>query len=234
MRFRAAPDAAHLPRDRVRGAARTAARPIVAATIVTLLLPLALACDGGLKPEPAFANCPSGICGTVHFRGVVPESTQWVRVVVYANIPTSVTQLTSFAGFSDVLPLGADSAFYSCCLTSLPPGTYRWVLIVWQKVGALSQVTAPDLLREVGAYQDPADTTQFGTVVVQSGGGVGGVDMVADYGKMRSISDFFPAAPDMARSRHRFGSRAVRNAARPAVAAPAPVTRAPRPPGGGR
>jgi hypothetical protein len=227
MRLVAAPDNPRPPREYGSCAARNAARTADAATaaappetrltcrrigraagiVAALLAPLALACDGGLKPEPANANCPSGICGVVHFRGAVPDSTQWVRVVVYATIPTNVNQLISFAGFSDVLPRGADSAFYSCCLTSLPSGTYRWVLIVWQKIGALDVVSAPDLLREIGAYQDPADTTQFGTVVVPPGGGVGGIDMVADYGKMRSISDFFP---------------------------PAPVARAPRRPGGGR
>ncbi len=160
-----------------------------------LLLSLALGCDGGLKPEYPSTYCPTGICGTVHFRGAVPDSTEWVRVVVYAAIPESASQLTSFAGFSDVLPLGVDSAHYSCCLLPLKPGTYGWVIVVWKKLGALDVTTAPDLLREIGAYQDPADTTQFGIVAVPSGGGTGGIDMVADYGKMHSISDFFPPAP---------------------------------------
>ena len=164
------------------------------ASAAVLLLPLALGCDGGLKPELTSAYCPTGICGTIHFLGAVPDSTEWVRVVVYASIPTNASQLTTFAGFSDVLPLGVDSARYSCCLLSLPAGTYAWVLVVWKKLGTLDVTTAPALLREVGAYQNPADTTQFGVVAVSSGGGIGGIDMVADYGKMRSISDFFPPA----------------------------------------
>ena len=163
------------------------------ASLVALLLPLALGCDGGLKPEYTSTYCPTGICGTIHFRGAVPDSTEWVRVVVYAAIPTNASQLTAFAGFSDVLPLGVDSALYSCCIVPLAPGSYAWVIVVWKKLGALDVTTAPDLLREIGAYQDPADTTQFGAVGVPSGGGIGGIDMVADYGKMRSISDFFPA-----------------------------------------
>ena len=175
------------------------------ASAVVLLLPLALGCDGGLKPEAASTNCPTGICGTIHFRGAVPDSTEWVRVVVYAAIPTNLNGLVAFAGFSDVLPLGADSAFYSCCITTLPPGSYGWVVVVWKKLGALDVNSAPDLLREIGAYQDPADTTQFGAVAVPSGGGVGGVDMVADYGKMRRISDFFPPAAAGARSQLRPG-----------------------------
>jgi hypothetical protein len=163
-------------------------RLVVAAA---LLLPLVLGCDGGLKPE---GGCPGSICGTIHFRGAVPDSTEWVRVVVYASVPRNASELTAFAGFSDVLPLGVDSAFYSCCITALPPQPYGWVLVVWKKLGALDVSTAPVLLRELGAYQDPADTTRFGTVVVPSGGQIRAIDMVADFGKMRSISDFFPPA----------------------------------------
>jgi len=180
-------------------------RPAVAAVLV---LPLVFACDGGLKPEYASTYCPTGICGTIHFRGAVPDSTDWVRVVVYAAIPESASQLTSFAGFSDVLPLGVDSARYSCCLLPLAAGSYAWVITVWKKKSdsALTVTTAADQLREMGAFPNPADTTEFGTVVVPGGGGTGGVDMVADYGKMRSISDFFPTAPP-ARARRPAGRR---------------------------
>jgi hypothetical protein len=161
---------------------------------VALLALAALRCDGGLKPEVSSTNCSAGICGVIHFLGAVPDSTDYVRVVVYDSIPTSLDQLTQFAGFSDPLPLGADSATYSCCITPLPPGTYGWVLVVWKKVGALTVNTAPALLREMGAYLDPADSTSFGAVVVPAGAGANGIDMVADFGHLRSISDFFPAA----------------------------------------
>jgi hypothetical protein len=159
-----------------------------------LLLPLTLSCDGGLKPETASTYCPTGICGTIGFRGAVPDSTEWVRVVVYPAMPTTANQLLTFAGLSDVLPLGVDSAFYSCCITPLAPGPYAWVLVVWKKVGVLDLTTAPDLLREVGAYQDPADTTRFGTAIVPGGGGIGRINIIADFGKMRSMADFFPPA----------------------------------------
>lgn len=190
-----------------------------------LLLLLAPGCDGGLKPEYASTYCAAGVCGTVHFRGAVPDSTEWVRVVVYAAIPESASQLTSFAGFSDVLPLGTDSAHYSCCILPLPAGSYAWVIVVWKKLGALDVSTAPDLLREIGGYQDPADTTQFGVVAVPSGGGTGGIDMVADYGRMRSISDFFPSAPDLAGPPAGRARRAARAAARGATASPARAQR---------
>jgi hypothetical protein len=159
-----------------------------------LLVPTLLSCDGGLRPEIASTNCPTGICGIVHFRGAVPDSTDYVRVVVYAFVPRTANELTSFAGFSDPLPLRADSTFYSCCITRLPPGPYGWVLVVWKRVGTLDVSTAPALLREIGTYRSPADTTVFGSVVVSDNNGVGGINIVADYGKMHSISDYFPPA----------------------------------------
>lgn len=164
--------------------------PFLAAALVLL----AVSCDGGLQPQVSSTSCAVGICGVVHFRGAVPESTDYVRVVVYDSVPRTLDGLIAFAGFSDPLPLGPDSATYSCCITALRPGSYGWVLVVWKKVGTLDVTTAPALLREMGAYLDPTDTTRFGTVVVPSGGGAGGVNIVADYGRMRSISDFFPTA----------------------------------------
>jgi hypothetical protein len=165
----------------------------------SVLLFLALGCDGGLKPEIASTNCPVGICGVVRFRGAAPDSTDYVRVVVYASVPRALNELTAFAGVSDPLPLGADSVFYSCCITPLPPGAYGWVLIMWKKVGDLNVNTAPALLREIGSYKDPADTTHFGTVVVPASGGAGGVNLLGDYGRMHKISDYFPPAGASAR-----------------------------------
>ena len=157
-----------------------------------LLIPFALSCDGGLRPERATSTCPVGICGTVHLVGAVPDSTDYVRVAVYDSLPRTLDQLTAFAGFSDPLPLGPDTAQYTCCITPLAPGTYRWVLVVWKKVGALDVNSAPALLEAAGSYLDPADTTRFGAVVVPAGGGVGGVDIVADFGRMQSIAAFLP------------------------------------------
>ncbi len=153
----------------------------------------ALGCDAGLKPEVPSAACTSGICGIVHFRGAVPDSTDYVRVAVYQVVPDSLDQLLSFAGFSDPLPLGPDSAIYTCCITPLAPGSYAWVLVVWKHLGPLDATTAPTLLRVAGSYLDPADSTRLGSVTV-GGGGSGGIDVVADFGKMRSVSDFFPPA----------------------------------------
>jgi hypothetical protein len=152
------------------------------------------ACDGGLEPEAGSGPCPAGICGVVSFAGAVPESTDYVRVVVYRDFPTSIEQLTGFAGFSDPLPLGTDSARYRCCIFTLEPGSYAWVLVVWKKLGELNLTTAPDLLREIGSYLDASDTTRFGTVVVPASSGADGVNISADFGRMRSIADLFPPA----------------------------------------
>ena len=162
--------------------------------VAAMLLPLALGCDGGLGPEPAATACSAGICGVVHFRGAVPDSTDYVRVVVYRTVPDSLSQLTAFAGFSDPLPLGPGSARYTCCITPLPPGSYAWVLVVWKKLGLLDVTSAPALLRVAGSYLEPADTTRLGVVTIPLGGATGGVDMVADFGRLQSISAFLPPA----------------------------------------
>jgi len=159
-----------------------------------VLLPLALGCDGGLQPGITPASCTVGICGVVHLRGAVPDSTDYVRVVVYQAVPDSLDHLTSFAGVSDPLPLGPDSARYTCCVTPLPPGAYAWVLVVWKKLGVLDANSAPSLLMAAGSYLDPADTTKPGVVTVPASGGAGGVNIVADFGQLQSIGAFFPPA----------------------------------------
>lgn len=159
-----------------------------------VLLVLALGCDGGLQPETASASCTSGICGVVHLLGAVPDSTDYVRVVVYQTVPDSLDQVIAFAGFSDPLPLGPDSARYTCCITPLAPGAYAWVLVVWKKIGVLDVPSAPALLMVAGSYPDPADTTKLGAVTVPASGGTAGVNIVANFGRLQSISAYVPPA----------------------------------------
>jgi len=163
-------------------------------TVAAVLVPLAISCDGGLQPQTASGSCPVGICGVVHFRGALPDSTDYVRVVVYDSVPRTLDQLIAFAGFSDPLPLGPATAAYTCCITPLAPGRYGWVLVVWKKLGVLDVTTAPALLEAAGSYLDPADTTRLGAVVVPAQGGVGGVDIVADFGRLQSLGAFLPPA----------------------------------------
>jgi len=152
----------------------------------------AIACNEGLKPQTV---CPAGfqgICGSVTFRGALPESTDVVYVVAYATFPQSQNDLFSFQPLPPPT-LGLDSAARTRAqpyALPLPNGTYHWVLAAWKKQGALSQQNADSLLREAGFYKNPADTTQAGVVVVN--GAVTGIDFVVDFTNMHPVSYYFP------------------------------------------
>lgn len=150
-----------------------------------------LACNGGLEPR---APCPRGfvgVCGVIQFRGTVPDSTDVVWVVAFAQFPQTSTDLLTFRPVPPPeLPLGASIATYELPLAS---GTYEWILAVWKKTGSLSLTNADTLLREAGFYRDPADTTRPGVVTV-SGGATAGVDFVVDFGNMHAVSYWFPPA----------------------------------------
>jgi hypothetical protein len=152
----------------------------------------ALACNEGLTPH---ATCPpdfEGICGTVTFRGMPPESTDVVYVVAYATFPQSLNDLFSFSPASPPT-LVLDSASRASPQTytlPIPNGSYAWVLAAWKKQGTLSPQTADSLLREAGYYRDPADTSLPGTVVVN--GRTTGIDFVIDFTNMHPVSFYFP------------------------------------------
>jgi hypothetical protein len=152
-----------------------------------------LACDEGLLPQTA---CPAGfvgICGTVTFRGAVPDSTDVVYVVAYATFPANQGALFTFQPLSPpTLRLdSASRAAPQAYTLALPAGTYHWVLAAWKKLGTLSPQNADSLLREAGYYRDPADTTKIGTVVVA--GAATGVDFTVDFTNMHPVSFYFPA-----------------------------------------
>src|SRR5438105_2565914 len=128
----------------VKWTARTPA-PIIAdmrrgvsrAALVTLG---ALACNNGLQPVPV---CPPGflgICGTVAFRGAVPDSTQAVFIVAFDSFPQTLSDLFKFKPASPV-PLPRDRPTFKYAVP-LPNGRYQWVLAVWEKVGTLTPLTA--------------------------------------------------------------------------------------------
>ena len=153
---------------------------------------MALACNDGLKPQTL---CPAGfkgICGSVTFRGALPESTDVVYVVAYATFPQSQQDLFSFQPLPPPT-LATDSASRAKAqpyALALPNGTYHWVLAAWKKQGTLSQQNADTLLREAGYYRNPSDTTQIGVVVVN--GVATGVDFVVDFTNMHPVSYYFP------------------------------------------
>jgi len=155
-----------------------------------------LGCDEGLTPRQPPTTCPAGfvgICGTVTFRGALPDSTDAVYVVAYARFPTTQDDLFLF------LPLPPPSLPLDKVGTSggqhyalpLPSGSYAWVLAAWKKVGPISTANADSLLREAGYYRDPSDTTRPGTVMV-SGAGTDGIDFVVDFTNMHPVSFYFP------------------------------------------
>jgi hypothetical protein len=171
------------------------ARATLATTIAAF--GLALACDGGLAPVAESGSCPpgfTGACGTVVFRGAVPESTQVVYVVAYANFPQSPNDLLTFTPLSpptlDLPTAPADTiATYRL---PLPSGRYEWILAVWKKIGPLTLQNADTLLREAGFYRDTANPSLAG--VVDVAGGVDAVDFVVDFTNMHPVSFYFPPA----------------------------------------
>jgi hypothetical protein len=158
----------------------------------------ALACNDGLQPTPAATagtTCPAGfkgICGSVSFRGAVPDSTQAVFVVAFATFPRTLSELFTFQpALPTPLALGNASDFYT---VPLPDGRYEWVVAVWQKVGTLTPQTAPTLLAETGFFRDSSDTTKRGVVVV-NGTGTDHVDFVIDFTNRHAICTYFPPCP---------------------------------------
>lgn len=155
-----------------------------------LCIAVVAACGGGLAPEPICAPTLVGICGTVRFRGTIPDSTDNVFIAAYAAFPQTCTELINNRQpfIPGSVPYTDSAAAYS---VELAPGDYHWVLAVWKKVGNLT-LTPQDtaLLRVAGYYRNPADTTQPGVVTVPSDASAGDVDFVADFDDLRPATDF--------------------------------------------
>src|SRR5437660_3485246 len=120
-------------------------RGVSRAALVTLG---ALACNNGLQPVPV---CPPGfvgICGTVAFRGAVPDSTQAVFIIAFDSFPQTLSDLFKFKPASPVqLPLDRPTFAYA---VPLPNGRYTWVLAVWETVGTSTPHTSVTLLQQSG------------------------------------------------------------------------------------
>ena len=148
------------------------------------------ACDAGLAPEPICAPGLVGICGTIHFRGSIPDSTDNVFVAAYLTFPRTCNDLINNRRpvLPGSVPYTDSAAAYSMMLD---PGTYHWVLAVWKKVGAL-QLSPADtaLLRVAGYYRNPADTSQPGVVSVPNGFAAADIDFVANLDGLRPATDF--------------------------------------------
>jgi len=159
--------------------------------VVCIFLSGALgACDSGLSPEPICAPGLVGVCGTLRFRGTIPDSTDDVFVAAYATFPQNCNEL--IANRQPFIP-GSVPYTDSVAPYSVPllPGQYEWVLAVWKKDGALTLTPADTaLLRVAGYYRNPSDTTQPGIVTVPNGGAAGDIDFIVDFDNLRPATDF--------------------------------------------
>lgn len=150
--------------------------------ILAGLLALSLGCSDGLEPVPF-----QGVSGTVRFSGARPDSTDWVRLAVYRDVPASTLDLFAFVAFSDTLQLSGDSTAY---VLALEPGTYRWLPAIWKRRDA---PLSADALRVVGWYtgSGPFDTPL--SFEVDSGGETAGVDLLADFANLLTADEALEA-----------------------------------------
>jgi hypothetical protein len=166
---------------------RTPVRPLLVLLVSTAL---STACDKGLQPEPICASDLIGVCGTIRFRGTVPDSTDNVFVAAYAAFPQTCNEL-----ITNRQPFIPGSVSYTDSVSpygvTLPPRTYAWVLAVWKKVGTLTLTPADTaLLRVAGYYRNPADTTQPGSVIVPNGGAAANINFRVEFDSLRPATDF--------------------------------------------
>src|SRR5258706_9247527 len=148
------------------------------------------ACGRGLEPDPICAPNLVGLCGTLRFRGTVPDSTDAVFIAAYVTFPQTCNDLINNRRpvIPGSVPYTDSAAAYS---VALDPGTYHWIVAVWKKLGTLTispQDTA--LLRVAGYYRDPADSTQPGMVTVLNGAAPGDIDFRVNFDSLRPATDF--------------------------------------------
>lgn len=148
------------------------------------------ACDGGLQPEPICAPDLVGVCGTLRFRGAIPDSTDNVFVAAYATFPQTCNDLIFNRRpiIPGSVPYTDSVAPYSM---QIQAGGYEWVLAVWKKIGQIN-LDARDtaLLRVAGYYRDPADSSLPGSITVPSGGAAGDIDFRVEFDSLRPATDF--------------------------------------------
>ena len=155
---------------------------------VTILLVPALAlglsaCDEGLDPVPF-----QGVSGGVVYSGSVPDSTEWVRVAAFVDLPQSEIDLLNFAAISNELIPLEDSAHY---VVDLNTGLYRWLPLVWKKADT---PLSPDALLILGWYSGgsgPFDTPQ--PAPVETDKETGDIELIADYENAMTVAEALEA-----------------------------------------
>lgn len=154
--------------------------------IIRFLLPpllgLLVACSDGLQPVPF-----QGIAGGVVYRGTAPDSTEWVRLGVFEQVPASVIEFLTFSAISDPLPLDADSTSY---VLGLQTGLYRWLPVVWKQAG----VPIPDGLRVLGWYNmTDGAVGEPAPFLVDAELATEGIDLIADYDNPLTLEEAIEA-----------------------------------------
>lgn len=155
-----------------------------------LCLAVVAGCSGGLEPEPICAPTLVGVCGTLRFRGAIPDSTDNVFIAAYVTFPQTCNDLINNRQpfIPSSVPYTDSVAPYS---VELSPGTYQWVLAVWKKVGNLTLSPADTaLLRVAGYYRAFIDTMSPGEVTVPTGAYAADVDFFVDFDNLRPATDF--------------------------------------------
>lgn len=151
-------------------------------TLSPLIAGLLLACSDGLQPVPF-----QGISGGVAYRGTQPDSTEWVRLGVFREVPVTIVDFLTFSAISDPLNLDADSVSY---LLGLEAGLYRWVPVVWKQ----ASVPIPEGLRVLGWYtasDEPfGDPAQF---LVLPDTANERIDLVADFDSPLTLEEALEA-----------------------------------------
>jgi hypothetical protein len=147
------------------------------------LLPIALvtlaACTDGLEPVPF-----QGISGTVAFVGEAPDSTDWVRLAAYPELPDSLLDVLDFAALSDELVLFEDSTKYAL---SLDPGLFQWLPLVWKAAGVPLSLES---VRIVGWYTEgggPFDAPESFPVV--STEETVDISLIGDFDNMPTLAE---------------------------------------------
>jgi len=155
---------------------------------VTILLIPALAlgisaCDEGLAPVPF-----QGVSGGVVYSGSVLDSTEWVRVAAFVDLPQSEIDLLSFAAISNELIPLEDSAHY---VVDLNTGLYRWLPVVWKRADT---PLSPDALRILGWYtggSGPFEAPQ--PVSIETDKETGDIELIADYESAMTVEEALEA-----------------------------------------
>jgi hypothetical protein len=141
------------------------------------------ACADGIEPVPF-----QGVSGTVRFVGAVPDSTEWVRLAAYRDLPGSALELLSFAAISDTLPLGGDSASY---VLGLDAGVYGWLPLIWKPAGL---PLSPSTLRVLGWYTGAQPFDRATPFVVTADEETAEIDLVADFNNPLTLEEALEAA----------------------------------------